>query len=312
MKQKLVNYLLVILCVSLFITSCKKDDNNKSSGSTETQISTHSDDESMVSEEIDAVISDANAVVESNASLSGDASVADEIICDATLAFNVESDPMTITVTFNGNNCGIKRTRQGVVILSMAKGSHWKDAGAAITVQYQDLKITRKSDSKSITLNGSQVYTNVSGGLVYQAASLGSIIHTIASSDLSIKFDDGTAHTWSIARKKEFTYANGLVITVNGNHTEGDDNHVAEWGSNRFGNTFTTSITEPIVVKQDCDFRVTGGTIQHKTNVFTATATFGLDATGNATTCPGAGNFYYKLGWKANSSSNTFTLILPY
>jgi hypothetical protein len=312
MKQKLANYLTALLCFSLLFASCKKDDKKTPDAPTEVQISTHSDDESLVSEEIDATSSDANSILESNASLSGDASVADEIICDATVTYNVESDPMTITINFNGNNCGVKRTRTGVMVLSMAKGTHWKDAGASITVNFQDLKITRKSDKKSITLNGTHVYTNVSGGLLYQTASLGSIVHTVASSDLSIKFDDGTARNWNVARKKEFTYENGLVITVTGTHTEGDDTQVAEWGSNRFGNTFITSITAPVVVKQDCDFRVTAGAIQHKTDVFTATATFGLDATGNSTTCPGAGNYYYKLGWKNNNNANTFTIILPY
>jgi hypothetical protein len=250
--------------------------------------------------------------MESDPVLSGNPAVLTEVVCDASVVFNKDSDPVTVTITFNGANCSIKRNRTGVVVLSMAKGTEWKTAGAAITVHYENFKITRKHDGKSIIINGSETYTNVSGGLVYQASSLGSIIHTITSGDLSIKFDDGSARSWNVSRKKEFTYSNGLVITVSGTHTEANDTNIAEWGTNRFGNPFKTLITAPVVIKQDCDFRVTGGEIKHSTEVFTATATFGLDATGNATACPGSGHYYYKLGWTRLSNNNSFTILLPY
>jgi hypothetical protein len=313
MKKNLVHCLSFLLIFSLIFSSCKKEtakENNNSN--TELEIATHSDDESMVSEELDAILSDANAVVETDVTISGDASVLDQVICDATVAINKESDPMTITVSFNGENCGIKRNRTGVVVFSIAKGTEWKNEGAAITVSFQDFKVTRKADGKSITLNGSHIYTNVSGGLVYQTASQQPIIHTVSGTGLSIKFDDGTARTWNVSRKKTFTYDNGLVITVSGTHTEGEETKIAEWGTNRFGNSFTTSITAPVVVKQDCDFRVTGGGIKHKTEMFTATAEFGLNATGTATTCPGEGHYYYKLGWTKAGSADNFAVVLPY
>ena len=115
-----------------------------------------------------------------------------------------------------------------------------------------------------------------------------------------------------MSRKKEFTYDNGLVISVSGMHNTEEESNVADWGTNRFGKEFTTSITSPIVLKQDCDFRVSAGTIKHKTEVFTSTATFGLDASGNATACPGSGKYYYRLEWSRNSNGNSFDLILPY
>jgi hypothetical protein len=312
MKQTLIKHLTFILCVSFLFTACKKNSDAKDTVSTDVQIGTHSDDESMVSEEIDAIADDANTLMESDPALSGNNSVVDEIICDASVAINMESDPMTMTVTFNGANCGIKRSRTGVVVFSMAKGMEWKNEGAVIDVHFQDLKITRKSDGKSITFNGSETYTNVSGGLVFQVASLGSVIHRISSNDLSVKFEDGTSRSWNVARQKAFTYNDGLVITVTGTHTEGNEHNIAEWGTNRFGNTFVTLISEPIVVKQNCDFRVTGGTLTSSTEVYTATATFGLDVAGNATTCPGAGHYYYKLGWTRNNTGNNFSIILPY
>lgn len=312
MKLKLMNYLSALLVFSLLFTACKKDNDPPKTLSPDVEIGTHSDDGAMVSEEIDAIAVEANSLMEADASFSGDASVVEEVICDATVTVDRQSDPMTIRVTFSGADCSIKRSRTGVVVFSMAKGTQWKNAGATIHVDFQDVKITRKSDGKSITLNGSKAYTNVSGGLVYQAASLGEIIHQITSSDLSIKFDEETARIWHVARQKTFTYNNGLVVSVTGIHEEGNETHIAEWGTNRFGNSFTTSTTAPVVFKQDCDFRVTGGEVKHKTEVFTAIATFGLDASGNTTACPGSGNYYYKLEWTKTSTGNSFTVILPY
>ncbi|MBC8033135.1 MAG: hypothetical protein H7Y03_03255, partial [Chitinophagaceae bacterium] len=43
-----------------------------------------------------------------------------------------------------------------------------------------NLKIVRVADGKSVVLNGTQTYTNVSGGLSRNLASLQTIVHTIA------------------------------------------------------------------------------------------------------------------------------------
>jgi hypothetical protein len=312
MKIKLIRCLPAFLAFSLSISSCKKATEALQTPIEQIQIATHSDDDAMISDELDALTTDANAIIESQGSFSGDAAVVDAPICDATVDLNIDSDPMTLTVNFNGGNCGGKYTRSGVVVLSMAKDTKWKDAGAAITISYQDFKIIRKSDQKSITFNGTQVYTNVSGGLLYQAASAGTIIHTITGENLSLKFDNGDARTWNIARKKQFTYNGGLIISISGIGTVGDVTTAAEWGSNRYGNDFVTLITSPLVLKQACDFRIGGGTVQHTTDAFTASVTFGLDASGNAADCPGTGNYYYKLEWTRNSDGNNHSVILPY
>lgn len=111
------------------------------------------------------------------------------LICDATVAADMLSNPRTITITYNGTNCIGNRTRTGIVILSMNANARWKNPGAVINVSLQNLKITRLSDNKSITLNGTQTYTNVSGGLLINLPTLGTITHTITSSNLLIGID---------------------------------------------------------------------------------------------------------------------------
>jgi hypothetical protein len=221
------------------------------------------------------------------------------------------SNPRTITITYNGLNCFGTANRTGVVKLSMAQGIHWKDAGAVLTVQYINLHITRVSDNKSIIINGTMVHTNVSGGLLINLASLGTITHTLTSTGMSVTFDDNTQRVWQVAKQRVFTYNNGAVMTSTGTHTDGAHTHIAEWGINRFGHTFMSATTEPIVVRQDCDFRITSGQVTHYTAGITAVATFGLDVNGNATTCPGSGHYYFKIVW-TGPNGGTITAILPY
>ncbi|HYC27514.1 MAG TPA: hypothetical protein VEB42_01845, partial [Chitinophagaceae bacterium] len=179
------------------------------------------------------------------------------------------------------------------------------------TISFQNLKITRLSDNKSITINGSQVVTNVTGGLLMNLSTIGTITHTITSNSMSLTFDNGNQRTWQVARRRVFTYNNGIVITTTGMHTSGATTGITEWGLNRFGNPFTTAISQPLVIRQDCNFRLVSGKATHATQLFNATATFGLDATGNPTTCPGTANYYLKIEWMGPSGI-VRTVILPY
>jgi hypothetical protein len=193
----------------------------------------------------------------------------------------------------------------------MAQGVRWKNAGAIVNVNIQNLRITRISDNKSITINGTHTYTNVSGGLLINLATLGTITHTLTSSNMSVTFDNNSQRTWQVAKQRVFTYNNGIVVTTTGTHSQGAVTGIAEWGINRFGRTFTTAITQPLVVRQDCNFRLTSGKVEHVTPVFNATVTFGLDSAGNPTTCPGLAAYYMKIVW-TGPNGNPHTIIWPY
>ncbi len=66
---------------------------------------------------------------------------------------------------------------------------------------------------------------------------------------------------------------------------------------NRLGESFKSLISEPKVIRQDCDFRLVSGQNTLINNLGTAVITYGLDAEGNPTGCPGSGTYYYKLVW---------------
>ena len=307
--------LLPVLTLALFttFTACKKD--SKPAESTD-ELATHADDQNRVSAQIDAVSNDASLAIESSAAYSGGRlqNPPPGLSCDAAISFDSTSNPKKITLTYDGTTtCHAGYSRTGTVEISMASGVRWKDQGAIITVRYQNLKVKRTSDNKSITINGSHSITNASGGLLYMllfSQPSQSVTHTIGGS-LTLTFDDNTQRTWQVATRRVFTFENnGFVLTVTGNSTVGNTEGVAEWGTNRFGREFTTSITQPLVIRQDCAFRLVSGQVKHE-GFGTATATFGLDVNGNPASCPGSGHYYYKLVWTGPNGA-TLSATLPY
>lgn len=299
---------LVLLFTTVILTACEKEGSNSN---TDTELPTHSDDQSRFSGETDAIAVDAGIALESNSSFTGRTSQPTAVICNATVTFDTVSNPRTITITYNGVNCLGNATRTGVVVLSMPGGVHWKNAGAALNVNFQDLRITRLIDNKSITINGSQTFTNTSGGLLINLPSLGTITHTITSNGMVVTFDNGTQRSWQVAKQRVFTYNNGVVINSSGIHDDGNFTNIAEWGINRFGQAFISATIQPLIVRQDCNFRLVTGEVVHISGGMTAYATFGLDQNGNAISCPGTGNYYFKLVWN-RPNGDTLTRIFPY
>ncbi len=311
MKKNFFYLAITTLLFSAIFLSCKKNQSETTSENT-TQVTVQTDDQSRLFAESEAVSNDVNTAMESSSpSITGRETNIQSLICDATVATDIVSNPKTITITYNGANCQGNRSRTGVVTISIAAGMRWKNAGAVISVAFKNLKVTRLSDNKSVTINGTHTITNVSGGLLINLPNLQSITHTITSSNMSVTFDDGSQRTWQVARQHVFTYNNGIVISITGIHTEGNNKGIEEWGSTRFGNVFTNYIPQPIVIRQDCSFRVVSGTMKHETALATTTVTFGLDVTGKATSCPGAGNYYLKAEWMG-VNGKIITLIYPY
>lgn len=308
MKARLLYLSAFIVSIAFLFSSCQK--NADVTKDFKDESSAHSDDQSRVSDEVDAVANDINLQIEATAVFTGREQQVQSLICDATVVVDTLSNPRTITITFNGTNCLGNRTRTGVVVISMAQGVRWRDAGAVINVSFQNLRIARLRDSRSITINGTQAHTNVSGGLLINLPVLGTITHTITSNNMSISFDNNSQRIWQVARQRLFTYNNGIIITVTGLHTEGNISGIAEWGTNRFGHSFTTAITQPIVRRQDCIFRIGSGKVVHATNLFNASATFGLDANGNPGGCPGTGYYYMKI--ELTGPNGNHTVLLPY
>ena len=320
-----------ITCCAFILASlaaCNKDSAGNSNQST---VQTQADDQAMVADESDLMANDVNTAISSQASFNGNSATSiralqtevnsanqtqtlgegTPLICDASFVYDSTSSPKTITIKYNGTNCYGNRTRTGTVIIALTSGTHWMDAGAVATITVQSLTITRLTDPKTIVINGTRTITNVSGGSLNDLANDGSITHTI-SDNFSITFSDQSVRSWQMSKQRVFTYNDGIVITSTGIHSDGTYNNISEWGTNRFGTAFESLISVPKVIRQDCNFRlVSGQNVILRSDSLNSTITYGLDATGNATSCPGLGNYYLEVVWSYHNLQTT-PIILPY
>lgn len=313
MKKNLRLVLAAVIAVSVSFMSCKKTETNNNSGGNNSDLATHSDDQSRVSAGTDEMADDANAVIDNVAAFNGRPNGVDflPLPCNTTFVLDTVSTTKRLTITYNGVNCYGNYSRTGKLVLTMPVDQHWGDVNAILTTEAQNFKITRIADGKSITINGTSTIKNVTGGHFYELASLGTIIHEIGSTGITVTFDNGSQRSWQVAKKRTFSYVNGIVITTQGNHTEGSVTDISEWGTNRFGGAFTTRITAPMIIRQDCNFRLVSGQVTNEGALGTAVATFGLDASGNpATTCP-TGAYYYKIQWTGVNGA-TLSALYPY
>lgn len=311
--MKKINFRLGISALLLVVTiiSCDKKGDDNDTPNYDLEAAAQSDDQFSFSAQVDMVAADANMIIASNGSLSGREHDVLPSICNATFSANTTGDPKTFTITYDGANCLSTYSRTGTVTVSMPANTTWKTAGATITLTYNNLVVTRTLDNKSITINGSHTITNVTGGLLTNLSTSGPITHAVASNGMSVKFGNETARTWKVSRDQTYSYNNGIVLTITGTHTEGNVTGIAEWGTNRFGREFTSVISEPLVWRQDCNFRLTAGQVKHTVPVFNATATFGLDANGEAAACPGLGAYYCRINW-TGPNNNSHTVTFPY
>jgi hypothetical protein len=335
MKTNFIRRMATAICLlsCICIYSCKKDE-SASQDTTAASLGTAGDDQQQVSNESDMIINDANNALNGDASYSGanDASMAvssgvnslnehangsgeafinaHQYICDAIISYDTANNLRVITIKYDGTNCWGNRTRNGTVIVTMPVGQRWKDAGATATITVDTLTITRLRDNKSIVLNGTKTLTNTSGGLLKDLSTLQTITHNIHGS-LVVGFGNGTSRTWNVSKQRVFTYDDGIVITTTGTYSDGTDNNIAEWGTNRFNESFKSLISAPKVIRQDCDFRLVSGQNTVIIGKGVSVITYGLDANGDPTGCPGTGTYYLKLVW-TGANGKTYTIILPY
>ena len=307
-KKKLISK--AILCaalIGLIFTGCKKEDDNQSTTATETseQLAGASD-ESRFSAASDEILDAANRVAFSNEKFRGfnfpAIILGTHYPCNAVVDTSLQNQG-TITVTFNGNNCANTFSITGTVTLQLPYDAAtntvtpWSQAGSVLSITFHDLKITRLSDDKVITFNGTKYVTNVNGGLVDDAGEFANpVLHHITGM-LQVKFEDNTVRTWNIDRNRSFARSNSTtVVTITGNANQNGYSNVSIWGIDRKGNNFTVTINTPVVLSSACSYNaLTGVRVLHK-DIRELTITYGVDENGHPGTFIG-GPYGYKLSW---------------
>src|SRR5450755_869033 len=122
----LIRTSLVALSLSLVFVACKKDNVTSTPTTSVADLQTSTDDQTMASNENDAVTNDVNTSIESSSSTArvfADANASDADmrvdgifpICDANLSLDTTGDTKTLVITYDGLNCAGNRTRTGTV-----------------------------------------------------------------------------------------------------------------------------------------------------------------------------------------------------
>ena len=306
---------IFILSIGLTFTSCKKD--QKSISTTDTNsIQQLTKDDNQVQASSDDVINDANDAL----SNSNSKSIQWSNHCNVTLDSIISNSGIdTLVLTYNGLNCKGTFDKKGIVYVVKQKNTHWSNAGTSVTIIFNNLSVTKVSNSKTFILNGTKIFTNVSGGLLIQLGNgYSSIIHEIKG-NLNIKFDDGTNRTWNISRRKTFTGSfnistltfTNLMLSVEGFGTSNGYTNLETYGTNRNGELFYTQINSAIQYSYNYNWKPVSGQLIHQipSNYEKATLTYGYDSNNNSTTIY-SNITEYKLDWiKGNKSGTMFILL---
>ncbi|MGA2822233.1 MAG: hypothetical protein ABSE72_01780 [Bacteroidales bacterium] len=303
--------LLMIAVMTLIFTGCSKDKTiTKGTVNTES-LQQLANDENNVENASDQACNDANyelSPVTLKSTESGGP-------CNTTVTISpVVNDTITIDINYHGKDCNGSHIRTGDVIIKKRYQEPWGQAGTTVIVILDNFTITKVSTGKSMTLNGTKHFENVSGHYLFELgldSAVTSIVHRVWGA-ITAHFDNNTTRSWNIARQRTFTGSLiNLVMTIDGFGTAGGYTNLVTWGINRNGEQFYSNITQSVVHKQVCDWDPCSGIIVHEipSASKSATITYGYDSNNNLITdgsCPTR----YRVDWVIGNKSGTFFLPL--
>ncbi len=304
MKRIIIFFALSLIGFSTVLTSCKKRrEFKKESGQV-------SEDTKNIQAGIDDCVADANTAVSNNKTINGrvlQIAAIQTNVCGASVDTTQKSQGI-LTVTYDGTTVCDGRKKAGTVkitLVDFVNGKRWVDAGAVLQLDYTNFKVTRTSDNKSITFNGTNTITNVNGGnlVTLYLAWQTSLIRKVEGANLTAKFDDNTQATFNLSRKYTFTFSgNVLLCSGEGEGTSNGISSLENWGTTRDGDSFTSQVVNPVKWNSNCGWpKPLEGKLDIKVAAkdFDLITTFGVDASGNAVAsgCP----WGLKVEWTYNN-----------
>ena len=314
-SNKLIYTGLFILAIAgMTLTSCKKDDLTKGSNDY-TSVSNLTQDELEVEEATNESMEDVEGLLSGNGNGGNFKSTDFNSRCNATVdSTEVVNDTITIYITYDGLSCNGRRYRTGQVEIRKPVGQNFGEEGASVRIKHINFTVTRVGSGRSMTINSTKTFTNVTGGFIFMLGHNGfeSLVHRLQG-DISISFDNGTSRSWSVARQKTFTGTRGnLLLTVDGFGTSGDYTNLVTWGQNRAGEQFYTQITNPIVFRQACGWDPVAGSKFHQIPEAdkSALVIFGYNSNNQPITgdeCP----THYRVDWQNGTYTGTRFVPLP-
>lgn len=289
----------------LSLISCKKE--TEAPKDPDQKTLSQVEDNSDLKSEGDQANTDVTDALDNFKSING--RIARKVICGCEIDSVGEK---TIRLRYDGvTPCGSpSRTRAGTITFQLIEKERWAMEGAVIQITLANYKVTRLSNSKSWTFNGTKYFTNVKGYGAYlqYLAGTDSLMFRERARDINVLLNDGSQITYNIARTsswKKIVYPNRSVIQFSneGDTTINGLDKIDAWGTNRFGNSFTNQYLSRFTSDSYCGFwRPRSGTIQHKSNGNILTINMGVNETGQADTRDCA--YGWKINWNLSSGAS--------
>jgi hypothetical protein len=230
--------------------------------------------------------------------------------CGTTVDTTNMSSQGTVTLNFDGVTVCDNKKRSGSIKLTIQNfpQKHWKDTACVLKMDYNNYRVTRSSDNKSIMFNGTHYVTNVVGGNFITWLLGGTVIRTVTGSNLQVMYDNGSTGSWNINRKWTYSHSNGAyTCTGEGIGSYNGESSLENWGTTRDGDAFTSKVETPVVWNSTCWSRPVQGRLNIKVadKDFDLIVTAGVDASGNpvpvqSNNCP----YGWKLEWTYKTHTN--------
>lgn len=151
---------------------------------------------------------------------------------------------------YNENTCGSK-VKSGSIDVKLIKGNKFSDSAAALEVTFNNYKVYYNASKTSVTYNGKQTITNVSGGKFIDLIKADTLIHSVRG-DINVSFDstglESKTRNWNVFHRKTFTSngtSTGLTFTLDGDTTIDGLKH-SEIGINKEGHPFVNVVETPL------------------------------------------------------------------
>lgn len=302
--KKYVLKLTVLLATVTVLNSCNKVKNDTVAPD-ETEYSQSASDNNEVDKVMNIVADDANNLLQNSSNARLDVS---SLICGGSI--DSTSILKNFTITYDGSTTCNGRTKTGTVNCKLISGDKWSDAGAMLQITVTDLKVTRVRDSKSITINGKKVITNVTGGLRKNIASGDSLVHKVRGT-VKVTFDNNTTRDWAVYRKRTFKNESRVYSVKLAGDSSIAGINIEKIGTNRYGTAFVSKVNAPVVFKSSCEYNAVSGEIVHSTIKKDVTITFGVDASGNVLTNTNDCPYGAKYTW-TNYKGESKTAVVQY
>jgi hypothetical protein len=238
---------------------------------------------------------------------------------------NLKSGSILLNYDETGTYGDRKRTGSiKVTVENYATGQRWSQKGCVLKVDYLNYQITSPSNGKSILLNGSQQFTNVSGGSWTESMTLKSTVLislNITGSDLSATFEDGKTASYNINKKLTCTaihYTKKDILIWCRVEAIGSLNgiyNLENYGLTRDGVEFTSQVSIPVLMNLNCGgpWAPVAGEVNIKVDnkEFESKCLFGVDKSGKALELS---EYFCPYGWKivSKDKETTVTRVIPY